>query len=141
MLWTEATDVIRRWADAPDEPNYDNIEALIEDAEDTILGEFSDIQERIDDGSLPIVRVQKVVARMVIRHLRNPAGLRTVQDTTGPYTTSTTYGGEEPGSLYLTDQDRNELAGVRVGQQAFTVSMFPIETENVVYTPITEETI
>lgn len=140
MSWTYPSDVIRRWADAPDEPNLDTIEALIEDAEDTILGEFPDIQARLDEASLPVIRVQKVVARMVIRHLRNPAGLRTVQDTTGPYTTSTTYGGEEPGSMYLTDQDRNELGGTR-GQQAFTVSMMPLAAQSATYLPLTEETI
>lgn len=125
MAWTTPQDVKDRWL-LGDVPVTDQqLAVLIGDAEDTVGSEFADIQTRIDAATLPVARVQKVVARMVIRHIRNPEGIRQVSETTGPFTGSRTYGGAEPGAMYLTDEDRAELAGVKTGQRAFSIDTIP----------------
>jgi len=125
MAWTSPQDVKDRWL-LGDFPVLDpQLAVLIGDAEDTVGSEFLDIQARIDAGTLPLTRVKKVVARMVIRHIRNPEGIRQVSETTGPFTGSRTYGGAEPGAMYLTDEDRAELSGAKSGQRAFSIDTIP----------------
>lgn len=131
LLWTEPADVVSRWV-GTDAPSVDNpvLPTLLEDAEDTALREFPDLLERVDgDGTtvpntIPVRRVKKVLARVVIRHLRNPEGFRQTQEGAGPFQRGTTFGGEEPGSLYLTDEDRAELGGTLSGS-AFTIDQTP----------------
>ena len=123
LVYTSYADVESRWVGGEVPATQAQVETLLEDAEDTILGEFADLDDRIAAG-LPARRVKKVAARMVIRHLRNPGGVRTTQQGAGPYNESVTYGGEEPGALYLTDEDRAELGGHKVGG-AFTIDTTP----------------
>jgi hypothetical protein len=122
LTWTTPADVTDRWLGSELDVTNDQIERLLEDAEDTVLREFPDLPERVDviPGGVPLVRVQKVVSRMVIRLLRNPEGLRQVQEGAGPYTENRTYGGAQPGELFLTDEDRAELGNTRDGR-AFTI--------------------
>jgi hypothetical protein len=110
-VWTNYADVTDRWVGGSVPADEATITTLISDAEDTILREFPDIEDRIDAGTLPVSRVVKVAARMVIRHLRNPTGQRSTSQGAGPFQQSITYGGDEPGAMYLTDADRYELAG------------------------------
>lgn len=129
LLWTAPSDIRDRWlGDEPLDATDAQLTTLLEDAEDTILRAFPDIQERIGDapGELPELRVKKVAARVVIRHLRNPKGLRSVQETAGPYQEGRTVvqGGNEPGAMYLTDDERAELSEARVGK-AFTINQTP----------------
>lgn len=125
MAWTAPQDVKDRWL-LGDFPVPDaQLAVLIADAEDTVGSEFSDVQVRIDAELLPVGRVQKVVSRMVIRHIRNPEGIRQVSESAGPFAGSRTYGGAEPGAMYLTDEDRAELAGTKTGQRAFTIDTTP----------------
>lgn len=125
MAWTTPQNVRDRWLGRHQLTATDaQLVTLIGDAEDSVLREWPDIQARIDAGTLPQTRVVKVVARMVIRHLRNPEGIRAVQQGAGPYQLSETYGGDEPGSMELTDADRDELAPSReVG--AFSIDTAP----------------
>lgn len=125
MAWTTPQDVKDRYLLGEVPVSDAQLAVLIGDAEDTIGSEFSDIQARVDALLLPLVRVQKVVARMVIRHVRNPEGIRQVSEGTGPFTGMRTYGGDEPGTMYLTDEDRAELAGAKTGQRAFTIDTTP----------------
>lgn len=131
--WTEPDDVTGRWiGDDPIPATEDQISTLIADAEDTILREFPTLPDRVytadaptdSDNPIPLFRVKKVVARVVIRHLRNPTGQRTRMEVAGPYTENVTYGGDSPGSLYLTDEDREELGGLLTGA-AFTIDQTP----------------
>lgn len=55
-------------------------------------------------------RARMVCARMVIRVLTNPDQHRQVQDTTGPFSGSITFGVETLGGLTLTQEDRALLA-------------------------------
>lgn len=126
MPWATPQDVRDRWLgpgslSASDE----QLKVLIADAEDTILRAFPDIQDRIDIGELPQPRLVKVVCRVVIRHLQNPEGIRATQQGAGPFQVSRTYGGDEPGSMYLSAQDLAELAPVTRGR-AFTIDTTPV---------------
>jgi len=127
MAYATYNDVLTRWISEGDLPATETqIATLLEDAEDTILREFPDLEERLNSGELPTARVAKVEARMVIRHLRNPAGIRSAQMGAGPYQQTTTYGGEEPGSLYLTEDDKRELRGASSNKgKAFSVDTTP----------------
>jgi len=126
MTWATPKDVRDRWLGPGDLPATDGqITTLIDDAEDTIRRAFPDIQQRIDDGDLPLERVVKVVCRMVIRHIRNPEGIRSTQQGAGPFQVSRTYGGDEPGALHLSDQDMAELAPGRRGR-AFSIDTTPV---------------
>ena len=125
MAWTDPQDVVDRWA-GPRAPDVTDpqLQTFIDDAEDAVGREFPDIDIRIAAGSLTLRRVQIVVSRMVIRHLRNPENVRTVQDSTGPYGSSTTYAGDNPGTLEMTDRDKRDLAPVRSGvRKPFTVAL------------------
>lgn len=124
LLWASLDDVKDRWLEGEIPATDTQLTTLLEDAEDTILGEFPNLQDRIDDGELPERRVVKVATRVVIRHLRNPNGVRTTQHIEGPYHQSVTFGGDEPGALYLTDADRAELQG-RSFHGAFTIDAIP----------------
>jgi hypothetical protein len=128
LIWSTPRDVTGRWvSDDPIPATEDQIETLLDDAEDTILREFPDLPERVGDGPgmVPLRRVRKVAARVVIRHLRNPSGARSAQEGAGPFQRATTYGGDEPGGMYLTDQDRRELGGTKTGR-AFQIDMTPM---------------
>lgn len=126
MSWATPQDVRDRWLGPGSIPVSDEqLETLIGDAEDTILRVFPDIQQRIDNNDLPLDRVVKVVCRMVIRHIRNPEGIRSTQEGAGPFQKSRTFGGDEPGSMYLTTQDFDELAPGGRGR-AFTIDTTPV---------------
>ena len=125
MAWTIPKDVRDRWIGPPTEASDEQIAVKIADAEDDILRADPNIQDRITANTLPLVRVKKVVARMLIRHLQNPEGVRSVQQGAGPFQTSTTYGGAEPGALTLTDDDREELGIPKRKTRAFSVDMTP----------------
>jgi hypothetical protein len=124
LLWTTPDDVHERWlGDATLSASDATLTTLLADVEDTVVSEFPDLLDRVAAG-FPVLRVRKVIARVVIRHLQNPEGVRSTQDGAGPFQHATTYGGNEPGSLSLTDADRAELSdGVRGG--AFTIDMTP----------------
>ncbi|TKT03441.1 Gp19/Gp15/Gp42 family protein [Streptomyces lasalocidi] len=127
MTYATYEDVVKRWTGeveltAPQE----QIETLLDDAEDTILIEFPNLHDRVDSGELREATVIRVEARMVTRHLRNPEGVRSAQLGAGPYQQTTTYGGDEPGALYLTDDDRRELRGsIRARGKVFMVDTTP----------------
>lgn len=127
MPWTTYQDIQNRWIGDPFNATQSQVETLIADSEDTISREFPTIQARIDDESLPQIRVIKVTFNMVARVLRNPNGLRSVNKGGGPFQESVTYGGDEPGALYLTEQDKRELAiGIQGQGDAFGIDMTPI---------------
>lgn len=143
MAWATAQDVRDRWVGPkpfPADVTDPKLVVLIEDVEDSILADYPDIQQRIDDyetppdppnpRAIPQSRVVKVVCRVILRHLRNPEGMRSVTHSAGVFSEAATHGGDEPGSLYLTDEDRSELAGLGSlggGQKAFTINTMPVQ--------------
>lgn len=128
MAWTLATDVTSSWigGDAPDDAVL--VDMWVAKAERLIRSEVPAIQDRIDGGLEPdlLDNARDVVIEMVTRKFRNPEGLRTVQESTGPFSGSRTYGGAEPGALYLTADEMKKLSVSKsTGQRAFTVDNFP----------------
>lgn len=79
-------------------------------------------------ADVPLTRVRRVVARVVIRHLRNPDGVRSLSEATGPVTASVTYSGDDPGALKVTQEDIEILQGRPASRGAWAHSMIPAHT-------------
>ena len=124
-MFATVGDVKSRWLTGDVPASDAQITTLIADAEDIILGEFPSLEADVAAGTVPATRVVRVVARMIHRVLRNPEGIRSVQESTGPFSGSPTYGGDNPGELYLTDDDRRDIGGRKTKGKAFTVSTIP----------------
>ena len=109
--WATAQDVRDRWLAGPLSVDDEQIDVLLADVEDFLVGEFTDLDDRLADGSLTTARLRRVVVRIAIRVLRNPSGYRQVTSGTGPLPGSATYGGDQPGEIFVTDEDRKDLVG------------------------------
>lgn len=112
MAWTTPEAVLNRWlgSGAP-EASDPKLLVFIEDAEDEILRHYPEIDARIADLSLPLNRVQKVVARVVIRAYKvayNP--LSSFNRTAGPFSEGGTYDTGTKKHISLTSEDIDELA-------------------------------
>lgn len=138
-MWTDANDVIQSWigSDPPDDSEL--IQMWLAKAEREVRFRVPNIQARIDaEAELTppsadlLAAARDVVVAMVTRVFRNPEGIRQVNETTGPFTESRTYGGDMPGGLGLTDDELSKLRGARAG--AFTISMVPPTSP--LYTPL-----
>lgn len=129
MAWTTATEVIAAWigSDAPSDPAL--VGVWIEKAERLLRSKVPDLQARLDAGteSEPdlLGNAQDVVTAMVQRVFRNPEGVRQRQEGSGPFTGSVTYGGDQPGALWVTDAELATLATAGSGQGSFTIDMIP----------------
>lgn len=127
MAWTLAQDVIDSWIgdDAPADPLL--VDAWIGRAERVLRRKVPDLQSRIDLGEADLLEtVQDVVSAMVARVFRNPDGVRQRQETTGPFTGSVTYGGDQPGALVVLPDELAALTGGAVGKgKAGGVDMIP----------------
>lgn len=122
MAWITAGEVLARWVgDGAPDPSV--VDQWIADAETLIRFEYPDLQARIDDATVPLPQVQLVVARVVIRVLRNPDNERV--KSVGPL--GVTYAGDNPGGLQLTAEDRALLgsSGGGARQKAFTIDTTP----------------
>lgn len=124
-MWATVQDVSDRWLTGELPATETQIQTLIDDAEDKILTEYPLTVENIAAGIIREGTVKRVVARMVLRVLRNPEGYRTTQTATGPFSESTTHAGDNPGEVYLSDDDRRDLGGARAKGRAYTVSTIP----------------
>lgn len=120
-MWATPDDIRDRWAASkPLLADDEKIQKHIDDAEDAILTEFPNLYEDVP-GKFPLARAVRVVSRMVIRFLRNSDGIRSQNSTTGPFSDQTVYGGDHPGEVYLTDEDRRDLSPRKNRRRAFTV--------------------
>lgn len=125
MSWANPEDIEARWLLEGEIPATDTqLAALIADAEDTITARVPDVQARINSGVLPLSRVVKITAALVIERLKNPRGTRQLNSTTGPFTDSETFGGDNPGAMTLSDEQVRELTG-GAKRAAFTVNTVP----------------
>ena len=128
--WTTPADVTNSWIGEGAPTDTVKIQAWLDKAEREIRFRVPDIQARIDAEAALVPSVmdlfetaKDVTTAMVVRVFRNPEGIRQTNLTTGPYTTSKTYGGDVPGGLGLTDDELAKLQGARGG--AFSISMIP----------------
>ena len=126
--WTDPYDVTSAWIGEGAPTDITKIQSWIDKAEREIKYRVSDIQTRID-AEAPATDLfetaRDVVVAMVTRVFRNPEGIRQTNVTTGPYTASKTYGGDQPGGLALTEDELAKLQSVQ-SSGAFTVSMIPV---------------
>lgn len=125
MSWTVPSDVTDAWIGEGAPVDNTKIELWIGKAEREIRRRIPDIQARIDaePGTDLLDAARDVVVAMVTRVFRNPTGIRSTNEGTGPFTTSITYGGDTPGGLTLTEAELASLQGVRGG--AFSVDLIP----------------
>lgn len=131
MSWTEPGDVSGAWIGDGAPTSEEQIQIWINKAEREIKYRVADLQARIDAEAAETPSREDlknnavdVTVAMVIRVFRNPEGFRQKQWTTGPFSESGTVGGDNPGQLYLTDDELAKLQGAR-SSGAFTVSMIP----------------
>lgn len=110
-MWTSVNDLIDAWVGDNVPTNERLVTEWIGKAERLLRREFPTLQARIIAGQEPdlLDTVKDVVVAMVTRVLRNPEGQRTFNKTAGPYSESVTYGGDMPGSLFLTEMERASL--------------------------------
>jgi hypothetical protein len=128
MAWTTAQDVLNSWIGEDAPTDSAKVTTWIGKAERLIRREVPDVQARIDaeapDTEL-LETARDVVAAAVTRVFRNPEGRRSTSVGTGPFSESVTFGGDQPGGLYLTDEELSSLRGFQAGQRAFSIDLMP----------------
>lgn len=130
MAWVTASEVIGSWIGPGVPADLDKVDDWVARAERLIRRRVPDIQGRIDaEAELPepstdtLDTARDIVVAVVSRVFRNPEGIRQRNETTGPFTGSVTYGGDQPGGLALTDDELSLLLGGTGGMQAFTFDL------------------
>ena len=132
MAWTTAAEVIAAWIgdDAPTDTV--KVDTWIGKAERLLRSKVPGLQARLD--VVPVVEldllgnVKDVVTAMVQRVFRNPDGVRQRQEGTGPFTGSVTYGGDQPGELWVTDAELALISPAGSNRGAFTVDTTPVSS-------------
>ena len=129
--WTTPSDVIDAWIGEGAPTDTAKIQTWIDKAEREIRYQVPDVQARIDaEGAEPTPRTDlldtavDVTVSIVTRVFRTPEGIRQTNVTTGPFTTSKTYGGDVPGGFGITDDELAKLQGAKSGG-AFTIGLIP----------------
>ena len=130
MAWTSSADIIGAWigSDAPDDAEkVDNwigkAERLLRSKVPTLAGRLEEVPAAEPDL---LGNVGDVVTAMVQRVFRNPEGVRQRQEGTGPFTGSVTYGGDQPGALWVTDAELALISPTGSNRGAFTVDTIPV---------------
>jgi hypothetical protein len=129
MAWTVAQDVLDAWIGEGAPSNTVSITTWIGRAERLVRSTVPGLQARIDGGLEPdlLEDVRDVVVSMVERKFRNPEGVRTRQESTGPFSGSVTLGGDQPGELWITDVELKRISPPSsVGPLALAVDTIPV---------------
>lgn len=128
--WTAPKDVTDAWIGEGAPTDTVKIQKWIDKAEREVRERVPDLRDRIDAEAAEtpsrtdlLETTKDVVVSMVTRVFRNPEGIRSVNEGTGPFTSSRTYGGDVPGGLGLTDKELAKLQGARGG--AFSIDLIP----------------
>lgn len=127
MAWITPEAVLGYWVGA-DAPESDALLKPIKGAETIIRFHFPDMDDRLtaDTDGVLMDRLELVVSRMVIRAVKNPDGARSIQTGTGPFQDTVTYGGDDPGSIWMNTDERALL--LAVGSETKTGKAFTIDT-------------
>lgn len=129
MAWTTAAEVVAAWigGDAPDDTVLMTV--WIGRAERLLRVKVPGLVLRLDADPETepdlLDNVKDVVTSMVQRVFRNPEGVRTRQETTGPFSGSVTLGGDQPGELWITDDELARISGAGSNRGAFTIDTIP----------------
>lgn len=126
--WTTAAEVVAAWI-GPDAPtDLALVDRWVGKAERLIRATIPGIGVRV--AADPVVEpdlmdnVKDVVTAMVQRVFRNPEGVRTRQESTGPFSGSVTLGGDQPGELWITDDELKRI-GPAGSSGAVSIDMIP----------------
>lgn len=126
MAWTNASDVIGSWIgdDAPSDQA--KVKVWIDRAERLLRKKPLDLSARLYSTEPDLLEtVQDVVSNMVQRVFRNPSGTRSKNTTTGPFSESETFGGDQPGYLWVTDEELASLTKKGDDSRAYSVDTLP----------------
>ena len=130
MAWTTPAEVTAAWigGDAPTDAALvgvwvDKAERLLRAKVPTLAGRV--VADPVVEPDL-LGNVKDVVTAMVQRVFRNPDGIRTRQDSTGPFSGSVTYGGDQPGSLWVTDAELSMISPAGSNRGAFSIDTIPV---------------
>lgn len=133
MAWTTAAEVIAAWIGEDAPADTAKVAVWIDKAERLLRGKVPSLQARLDADPVTEIdllgNAQDVVTAMVQRVFRNPEGVRQRQEGTGPFTGSVTYGGDQPGALWVTDAELALISPVGSNRGAFTVDTIPVTSE------------
>lgn len=129
MAWTTATEVTAAWIgnDAP--TNTALVDTWIGKAERLLRAKVPTLTARL--AVTPVTEpdllgnVKDVVTAMVQRVFRNPEGVRQRQEGTGPFTGSVTYGGDQPGALWVTDAELALVSKAGTNRGAYVINTMP----------------
>lgn len=130
MAWTTAAEVVAAWIgdDAPADTAL--IDVWVGRAERLLRAKVSGLQLRLDAEPVTepdlLDNVKDVVTSMVQRVFRNPEGVRTRQESTGPFSGSVTLGGDQPGELWVTGDELARVSPTGSNRGAFTVDTIPV---------------
>lgn len=130
MAWTTAAEVLAAWigGDAPSDTAL--VDVWVGKAERLLRAKVPTLAERVDADPETepdlLGNVKDVVTAMVQRVFRNPEGIRQRQETTGPFTGSVTYGGDQPGALWVTDAELSLISPAGTNRGAFTIDTIPV---------------
>ena len=128
--WTTPAEVVAAWIgdDAPTDSA--KVDYWVGRAERMLRGRVPSLDLRVVAD--PVVEpdllenVKDVVISMVQRVFRNPEGVRTRQETTGPFSGSVTLGGDQPGELWVTDDELARISPAGTNRGAFTIDTIPV---------------
>jgi hypothetical protein len=130
MAWTTAAEVTAAWigGDAPTDTAL--VDVWVGKAERLLRAKIPGLAARVDADPVTepdlLGNVKDVVTAMVQRVFRNPEGIRTRQESTGPFGGSVTYGGDQPGALWVTDAELSLISPAGTNRGAFTVDTIPV---------------
>lgn len=130
MAWTTAAEVVAAWIgdDAPTDGAL--IGVWVGRAERLLRAKIPGLQARLDAEPVTesdlLDNVKDVVTSMVQRVFRNPQGVRTRQESTGPFSGSVTLGGDQPGELWVTGDELSRISPTGSNRGAFTVDTIPV---------------
>lgn len=130
MAWTTAAEVVAAWIgdDAPTDTALINV--WVGRAERLLRAKVPGLQLRLEADPVTeldlLDNVKDVVTSMVQRVFRNPEGVRTRQESTGPFSGSVTLGGDQPGELWVTDDELSRVSAAGVNRGAFTIDTIPV---------------
>lgn len=130
MAWTTSADVLGSWIgdDAPSDAAL--VTVWVDKAERLLRAKVPTLTDRLAVD--PVVEpdllgnIRDVVVAMVQRVFRNPEGVRQRQEGTGPFTGSVTYGGDQPGALWVTDSELALISLAGNNRGAFTIDTIPV---------------
>ena len=130
MAWTTPAEVTAAWigGDAPTDAAL--VAVWVDKAERLLRAKVPTLASRV--AADPVVEpdllgnVKDVVVSMVQRVFRNPEGIRSRQESTGPFGGSVTYGGDQPGSLWVTDAELSMISPSGSNRGAFTIDTIPV---------------